>query len=127
MTRDEIEKMPAGREMDVLIAKHVMGLTVTSSEEMAYRRTEYGYSDLHRIDARKYSEDISAAWLVVEKLAKEPCAWYIHSINLTTGLRYNADYWEETDSPDGKIISYNATAETAPLAICRAALMAVMK
>ena len=74
-----------------------------------------------------YSTDIAAAWLVVEKLAKEPYAWYIHTINLTTGLRYSADYWGEPDSPDGEIISYNATAETAPLAICRAALMAVQK
>ena len=49
MTREEILNMPAGREMDSLIAKFVM--KVDSSH-----------------DVYKFSTDIADAWTVVEKM-----------------------------------------------------------
>jgi len=47
MNRDEILEMPAGREMDALVAEMVMGQTEC---------------------ARHYSTDIAAAWQVWEKM-----------------------------------------------------------
>lgn len=61
MTREEIENMPAGVEIDELITVHVMG------EEIPPR----GYA------VTPYSTDSSAALTIVEKMKeKTPCFWF---------------------------------------------------
>lgn len=91
MTRDEILAMPAGREMDVLVGRHVMDLV--------------GPPDLYW----EYSTDISAAWMVVEKFP-------------AVSLTFRGKYW----FCDVNQVDFDySQAETAPLAICRAALLAV--
>jgi len=97
MTRDEILAMKPGRELDALIAEKVMGWS-------------WGIiGDL--IPA--YSTDISAAWEVVEEMGD--C---LH-------LRQHGEQgeWEAwfCGYPNSK-----AHGETAPEAICKAALLAVM-
>jgi hypothetical protein len=105
MSRDEILNMPAGREMDVTIGYHVMGLVAPPEI----------YPE--------YSTDIAAAWEIV---AKHP-----HYFQL---VRSNETGWRP--SPWGAMLwrcrfyapeKFEARAETAPLAICRAALLAVME
>jgi hypothetical protein len=95
MTRDEILNMPAGREMNRLVAIKVMG---------------YGENPV--IWAR-YSENITAAWQVVENVLKNTDC----DCTLKTTMRG----W------DCELYRDHANAETAPLAICRAALIAVME
>ncbi|MBA7499340.1 hypothetical protein ES704_02080 [subsurface metagenome] len=93
MTKEEILAMKAGRELDVLVSAKVME-----------HRME------HRIE--KYSTDISAAWLVVEKLS-----------NLIFDLR---KVYQNTDwcaSFEGNV----AEGKKAPEAICKAALLAKLE
>lgn len=108
MTRDEILAMPAGRDMDALVGEYVFGWekgTFPVYEPMKSKHGDYMVRPISN-----YSTDISAAWDVVEKL-KESSLW----LDLNT-------------SPDGCQVGfadYFVFADTAPLAICRAALLAV--
>ena len=95
MTREEILNMPAGREMDALIAKFVM--KVDSPH-----------------DVYKFSTDIADAWTVVEKM---------NSIKMDTdeGYQIRAKFLFGIQMLHGK------EEKEASLAICRAALLAVME
>jgi len=117
MTRDEIMAMEAGREMDALVAEKVMGWELRTFKSNGVDFWHIPGTVRCELDAPKFSTDIGAAWEVVEKMIGE--MW-----NLS--LEYqSAVYWCEfgkTCVPgDGEI------ADTAPLAICRAALLAVME
>lgn len=115
MTRDEILSEPAGPRLDAWVAEHVMGWTPTGLAK-----------DFNGVPFPEpipnYSTDIAAAWEVVE---------------LVGGFEIEqwGDVWEKKGTiiwaasfnlPDGKNIVH-ATAATAPLAICRAALLAMME
>jgi len=105
MTKDEILNMKAGLKMNRLVADYV--------------NPEYGLT----LD---YSEDIEYAYRVIEILAKEPYAWRIESVNLSGGIvNWWACLWG--DIPNGGIIEYEAKADTLPHAICKAALLSVLK
>ena len=113
MTRDEILNMPAGREMDALIAENVMGY------QWGYK---HAFSTLPTwskngivVTLGDYSTDISAAWEVVEKLRGKR----VMEISIT-----KKSFWCTVYATGRNI---NEKADTAPLAICRAALLAVME
>ena len=128
---EEIEKLEAGPELDALIAEKVMGL-VPCEQWIDGMGT---LSIIHRGDCdapiklqchdakpgrwtKRYSTDISAAWEVVEKLTPQ-------FIDFELGNRrnelFNADFiWGH-----GLRQYFRANANTAPLAVCRAALKAV--
>lgn len=112
MTRDEILKMPAGREIDALVATEIFGVEV-EFEKIAgepYAKGK-GYS------IPQYSYRISDAWDVVEKLAGEAEEIDVaHSMDGWTCLLW---FFRERSR-------IHALADTAPLAICRAALLAVL-
>ena len=96
MNQDEILNMPAGIEMDALVATKIMGIDV--KHDWHWKHT-----------TKNYSDDMNAAWEVLAKL------------NLTdfciekVGEHYCVNLTIES-----------ACGETAPLAICRAALLAVV-
>ena len=103
LTREEILNEPAGRKLDAWVAEKVMGLPVTAKK----KRFEY-------VHIAPFSTDISAAWEVVEKMQQ------------TKFVRVqcdNGDYWCKIG---GEILGVKAQGDTAPLAICRAALLAVI-
>lgn len=141
MTREEIEQMPAGRELDALVAVHALGWTETDYhgqrcfEWPGFDRTvlihpgtdvalpqQSGlpavlFDDPAWPPLPCYSTDIATAWKVVEHLrlsaAKySPNIVYHHS----TGM-WHCEYFNATRMRE-------AAADTAPLAICRAALLA---
>ena len=96
MTRAEILSMPAGREMDALIA------------QMLYPEAIEFYA------FPNYSTNIKDAWEVVEKLRSRVNAFTIGaSIILDNGW---AVEWRNGDFVHDKSV---------PLAICKAALLAV--
>ncbi len=97
MSRDEILAMPAGREINALIAKNVI----------KSRRVKH------------YSTDIAAAWEVMEAMRKNGV---LSEYDSRFGYRFV--FWDYTKNPQRP---FEATAETAPLAICRAALLAMME
>jgi hypothetical protein len=131
MSRDDILKMEAGQAMDSLVAEKVMGwkrahmdymfwqptaaeilLRFCSPELTPYENTEINYSR-----AFHPSYDIAAAFEVLSKFGEvswslSPC-W-----SLGTGKRIGFSFWIDGET---------TIAETAPLAICRAALLAVME
>jgi hypothetical protein len=117
MNADEIQKMPAGSVMDALIAEKIMDLIVTQDRQATYSKMPNGYKDLKYLTA--YSVGIAEAWEVVKKMRERGMlcdmesgryeGWYVHFGKL------EEDY------------SGEATGIEAPLAICRAALLAVME
>lgn len=104
MTRDEILAMPAGREMDEMIARKVINRKI----------------GIRAYDRRlpHYSTDIAAAWEVAEKLGS---FWIDHTVS---DLGIDVEFFTSLDHSKERLV---ATADTAPLAICRAALLAVME
>lgn len=107
LTVEAIESMPAGREMDRLVAETVMG------------QVWDGGNPIKNYDGRwpwppPYSTDIAAAWEVAEWLRK----WY-GQFSLVAGLQWHCMH--EEMKPDW------GSGETMPLAVCRAALLTVLK
>jgi hypothetical protein len=107
VNRDEILNMPAGRELDALIAERVMGLKVD-------RRND---GTPHYLTWTPYSTDMSAAWEIVRAM-EEKREWFKlgNVIPNSDAIVYEASFGD----------AY-ACEDTAPLAICRAALLAVME
>jgi hypothetical protein len=104
MTRDEILKMEAGREMDALVAEKIFN-------------GQWLYKNIPE-NLPKFSASISAAWEVVERLIKHNPLSLDYLVDENNVLGWQANFR----------MGYNvAFAPTAPLAICRAALLAVMK
>lgn len=106
MTRDEILAMPAGRELDSQVAEKVMGLKQSPKNAEFFQYWPYAFEP-----ARPYSTDIAAAWEVVGKFGL---------FNLT---RYGDGTW---GAQDNARFDEPVVAETAPLAICRASLLALL-
>ena len=115
-----VDEMEAGRELNALVAEKVMGWGIIHHNNGAVYATIPGSIEwyaIHWADGRdddwSPSTDIAVAWLVLERVAESwlPC------------VMHDAIQWVvEFDSITG---NHTAYADTAPLAICRAALMAV--
>ena len=114
MTREEILKLEAGPETDALVAE-VMGaerLKVRPDpplREIVYVGLGRGYQFIPL-----YSSDIGAAWEVFIRFYY-PSLWR------------DGDCWTcalHRDIDSKRVVAF---ADTAPLAICRAALLAVME
>lgn len=105
MTRDEIIAMEAGQDLDFLISEKVLNLSVDEWNTRFFRNQTH------------YSTDIAAAWQVVVLRGQH---WQV----TRNGPKYNVilSWYTETGR-----IRVHAKAESAPLAICRAALLAVME
>lgn len=130
MTRDEILQMEAGREIDALVAELVMGWTKVrkastwESAAMIYSGT-FVYTigvtpDQKTNDVIPYhSTDIAAAWQVVEKMR-------LVGVSMWIGPHLDNE-WAVQIKPSINNYHEFVRADTAPLAICRAALLAVME
>ena len=126
------------REIDELIADKVMGLKRksrihgTTDEVDIYTANPYFFDsvrkeDLHYVAPLPYSTNIADAWEVVEKLGRWRGFDFMlvmpnpeQTFHLHT---YEAGWYEATnDGPERRVVG---DADTAPLAICLAALKAV--
>jgi len=94
-TIDEINKMPAGREMNVLIAKHVLELE------------KYVIDNIDDYVDMNFSTDMNDAFDVVEKFSSMKLFKY------KWGKEWRCYF------------GVTGVGDTAPLAICRAALLVV--
>ena len=146
ITNDEILNMPAGEEMDKLVAEMVMEVSIdhlpTVYEEGYTEDGKDGWggfvcpkcrrpSDILDEPCTKYySTDISAAWEVVKHFTGEDCRdkdffiecwgdgeWFVAFHPLGHSSR------EPQASCDGR----KTGSPSAPLAICRATLLAVLE
>jgi hypothetical protein len=141
MTRDEILKLEAGREIDVLIAEHVFG---DAEPENKYRQqtkifqttlvkiTESTYGGTWAYNFAKwiwepypFSSDDAITWKIVRRLDELGLSFNI--VKHAGEKRYIAEFWKLRPETTADLIYENiAEAETPALAICRAALLAVM-
>lgn len=122
-----IDEMEAGREMDAMVAEKVMGWERGAVCWMIPNNTP-GERIGPLIDEWQPSTDIAAAWEAVEK-----CLLLGYGLNIR-----KAFYDEEEDrwyiavtinlkNKSSSVARFTVFDETAPLAICRAALKAVEK
>lgn len=122
----DIDNMPAGRDMDKLIAEKVFGwddFWCNDRQLMGYPPCEQvSIMEAERHPVPYYSTDIAATWEVVEKVASLGCGYMVedaeegHICTFFKGFKFPR-----------RIDEYEAEADTAPLAICRAALKAVQE
>ena len=127
------EELPAGRELDALVAERVMGWTYQHDGLVSMRWYDaagnpikgYGPGEWGR-SYREFapSTDIAAAWLVVEKLIAD--GWFIDMthegtwrVRLTKHFPMKRGKWQPSLEPEAVLDV------SLPLAICRAALKAV--
>ena len=125
-------------EIDVKVAEVVMGWLEVGCKHIPSGQPDAGTEFVphgvppvppHPLAARRqtvpdYSSDISAAWLVVEKMRERGFTLSIHTDYIVNDCLYEycCIVWTNTG---GRDFSFEIGAETAPLAICRAALAAL--
>lgn len=122
MTCEEILAMEPGRELDALIAEKIMGWkSIITKDEVGdvYRGIPPGGKLFDEDYIPHYSTDIAMAWRVVWKWLR---AYYYGTFELNCANFGNETNWE------CQFGNYpRAKGETAPEAICKAALFTVMK
>lgn len=134
MTREQIEAMPAGPEMDALVAERVMGWWADANGEwnsnpdlpklMGVVAPDTSFCDL---PVWQPSSDIAAAWEVVEKLSDK--LWCELKVNFTSDYKSRAGFTTVGCSGFNGRPDFAACGNTRtdlPLAICRAALLATL-
>ena len=114
------------KEINELVAKR-LGWKIKKPEDMVDPLGfPYWHEDIGQTsELPSYSTDISAAWEVVEEIGgKKSRQWYLCT-NFSSEFD-NQIYVQILDNVDeSENIICSATADTAPLAICRAALLSV--
>ena len=119
MTRDEILSLSVGPELDRLVMEKVFNAkrNYHGEEEYWYHYDENGEPDYEWSAYNSPSTDMSAAWEVLEKV-RPNCDWY----GVDTFRK-----WYRCLILDNRDRIGEAYADTAPEAICKAALLAVME
>ena len=121
LTIEQVKSEPAGNRMDNWIAECVMKWKLNLGSNIY----EGINGDWHLPEDHEFSQDIASAWEVVEK---------VHYCKV---MKFTHEPIPELDS-EGKVFyqcelhfddyfTRYAEAETAPLAICRAALLCVLE
>ena len=116
VTREDVLSL-SGRELDAAVAERVLGWKrgdLRCGDMPWYPPGTGRYLGGGRMDLPEFSTDISAAWEVVEHLATPDEA-------LT--ITYAKGTWVVAVGS----VEVSATSESAPEAICRAALLAALK
>jgi hypothetical protein len=123
MTRDEIVKLEAGREMDALVAEKVMGWELRTFKNDGVDFWHIPGTARCELDAPRFSSDIGAAWEVVTHMQRpdDETGYHEYYFKLECTVAAKPVYWYAW------LGEHEAEAATAPLAICRAALLAVME
>ena len=114
----DIREMKSGRELDNLISERVMGLTEKDFDDIYTNEWRFKREGGHWFPSRHYSTEIFAAWEIVEKMRE--VSYFIRLADQGKFIRvrfYNPDFLP-VEKPSWVI------AETAPEAICKAALLA---
>jgi hypothetical protein len=114
--RESIRAMQPGRELDALVEQYVFGNKVRWVQDLI--TDQYPVSDQEGYIVDYYSTDISVAWGVVEKMQENQ---WDFTLKNHKRLVHKRQYEAIFGTP------YSAFAITAPEAICKAALLAVME
>lgn len=133
MTREQIEQLPAGRGLDALIAEKVIGTSPAVIYEVEWVPASNG--EVMVIDrdtlnpestVPEYSTDIAAAWQLLAPIHAKGRQLSVNSLQYGPDeeLSFYCEVDGQTLLPDVPTIT--ASADTAPLAICRAALLTTL-
>lgn len=122
MTKDEILNMPAGKDMDRLIAEKVMGWYVSPDGlvDPTHKPGDVFLGDV--CSEYPFSKGIAEAWLVVKFLKSN--FWSTEIICWDFSERWAVTCEYRTGHGEPRKTLY-ADAETPMLAICRAALLSI--
>jgi len=104
MTREEILAMPADPALDALVAEKVLGLRLCR-------------------EVPAYSTDITAAWELLDALRMHGFYASIHARHACT---FSCELWCASQKGYARLNHEECLSATAPLAICRAALIATL-
>ena len=129
MNKDEILNMPAGYEINKLIATNVMGWALVNNHGAAGGKFWIGhggsFGDMPERYLPDFSGDMNVAWSVIEKLENgQPEILCNISRISENGQRDGLEWHCHLRCIDGNSTYYYAIADTVSLAICRAALLA---
>ena len=140
MTDEEIDKLEEGPELDRLVAERVMGWTYDEPRWLTSDGKPTGWNgDAHRIFSP--STDIAAAWVVITqaqafllKAGDIPGDWVaLLGSGIDDKPFWSASFgcldpmdWRDATERDHSDCVHG-DADSSPLAICRAALKAVMR
>jgi hypothetical protein len=127
MKTNYIYDMPAGKEMDILVAEKVMGLCahdwklIPNDDDGVCRICQKCHLEfwglrppVYGAHYGSYSTDITAAWEVLEKMG----SYKLRTVHTSEETKHEATFWRG-------MMGFPVKAETAPLAICRSALLAI--
>lgn len=110
-----IDQLQPGRELDILIAEKIFGHMMNEDHIVKWAQISDDDWEPSFEPCPHYSTSIADAWQVVEKMKE-------------LGAEINIGFYEkwdcEFDYPIG--CNWRAVAETAPEAICKAALIAIL-
>jgi hypothetical protein len=115
--------MEAGREMDAMVAKHVMGLRGAAEGGWSDPRHLSDGRVLPGLTPRPYSTSIAVAWAVVEKMGERG----FHCRIVTPfypGRPYHVGFTPHGTTGWNGRHDHEGSADTMPHAICLAALRA---
>jgi hypothetical protein len=119
-TKEEILEMKPGNDLDSLVAEKIIGYKITTGH------TGEKYLDGFSISKiPSYSKDISAAWEVVKKMSLLSRLWLSGSCNKWYVLEIEHNEWGEPGRVLEDVIPGGCN--SAPEAICKAALLMVLK
>ena len=121
LTRKQVRVMAAGPEFDALVATEVMGW-LKWSPEVGCREGWYEENgEAHFVNKWRPSINIAPAWEVWEKLTGHRDWWQ-------TAIHRCDGHWRASGYKHGSSVrDLAADAPTAPLAICRAALLTTLE
>lgn len=131
LTKEQIEKMEAGEAIDALVAEKVMDWQLHAAFDPDVLGRFSNWIDtktgagMCQPDEFQPSTDIAAAWMVVEKFPAIVIQRASSADGSTVGYRCSLPLTPNIERLAGlQRATIDADAETAPLAICRAALFA---
>lgn len=116
MTKEKIMAMRAGKGLDIMVAKTVMGHRYVRDE--TFGDMEIGPEGINNL-LQPYSSDISAAWDMLE---------HMKGYNPRVAFDTHSEKWEAAFSFNEAEFTFPVVlAATAPEAICKAALLAFLE
>ena len=125
LMRDTILAMEAGPKFNALIATEVMGWVKVSDELQVWEWCDPAEDNEFIMDCNwSPSTDMEWAWPVVEKL-DEKWIFDLRRNRVAGKVQIEVSFWRWKRGTLSE--SYKSIAPTAPLAICRAALLTTLK
>ena len=119
LTREQILAMPAGRELDALVAENVFGYKMADHYRTVWCKTHYD-------ELKRYSRDLYAAWELVWEVDKE-INLYREKIGseYVVSFGYSAEECSECGVEEF-MCEFQTKSTNICEAICKASLLAVM-